>query len=305
MLLLTAPVLSACRDVGLFAVNFPTRFADVERVDGIVFDTATGLKLDLYRPADTGMAGKQPVLMFFYGGGWNKGVRDAYRFFGTTMAEAGYLVVIADYRKYPEVIFPTFIEDGARAVAWVAQHITDYGGDAEDLWLSGHSAGAHLGAMLVGDARYLAAHGLKPTIFRAFAGLAGPYHFTPEEEIYRKVFAEAAADDYRPMQVSHFVTGDEPPMLLQYGLADDLVGLINIERLEAALDRVGTCRRIKLYPEIDHIGIVSAFTWLYRNNRPVMADMLGFFQDVRREQGCAESAGLACQSAPSTAMASF
>ena len=82
--------------------------------------------LDVYRPLG---AGPHPVIVFFYGGGWECGERGQYRFVAETLTRHGYVVVIPDYRVYPEVRFPAFIEDGARAVRWARDHAAHYGGD--------------------------------------------------------------------------------------------------------------------------------------------------------------------------------
>ena len=83
--------------------------------------------IDLYRPANA--AGDVPVLVFFYGGSWQTGAREDYRFVGSRLAQQGILVLLADYRTYPATTFPGFVEDGASAVAWARAHATDWGGD--------------------------------------------------------------------------------------------------------------------------------------------------------------------------------
>ena len=93
--------------------------------------------------------------MFFYGGAWDAGRRGAYRFAGTALAQLGYVTVVPDYRLYPAVKFPAFVDDGARAVAWAQRHAADYGADPRRIVLLGHSAGAHMAALLSVDPQYL------------------------------------------------------------------------------------------------------------------------------------------------------
>jgi acetyl esterase/lipase len=85
--------------------------------------------------------------------------------------QAGYILVSINYRLSPAVDFPTQAEDVAAAVAWVRANIADYGGDPTRLYLMGHSAGAHLVALIGTDARYLAAHNRLPTDLSGVIGL--------------------------------------------------------------------------------------------------------------------------------------
>ena len=80
--------------------------------------TATDARrtLDVYRPAN--VAQNAPVVVFFYGGSWQTGSKAFYKFVGTALARRGYLTIVPDYRLYPEVRYPEFLDDGAHAVRW-------------------------------------------------------------------------------------------------------------------------------------------------------------------------------------------
>lgn len=268
----------------LAAVNFPARFYDGPVVKGLVFDQQTGLALDLYAPPAAAGPGPHPVMMFYYGGGWRQGSRDIYPFMGTLFARAGYLVAVPDYRKYPDVRFPAFVEDGAAALAWVKAHAADYGGDPGRIVLAGHSAGAHTAILLATDGRYLAAHGIDHKQLLAAVGLAGPYHFNPASGVLFEIFGPE--ERFRRMQVSHFVEPDQPPLLLLYGLADDTVGPENHRQLSAALDAAGACYRLITYPDIGHIDILSAYTWIHRDRQPMLQDTLAFLDAAKQGAVC-------------------
>ena len=115
--------------------------------------------LDVYRPRGAQAA---PVVIFFYGGSWQGGTKETYPFVATALARKGYVTVVPDYRVYPEVRFPAFLEDGAQVVRWVKQNATEFGGDPERVIVMGHSAGAHVAAMLALDGQWLGALGLDP-----------------------------------------------------------------------------------------------------------------------------------------------
>ena len=137
-----------------------------------------GQTLDVWRPAEQS-AKPRPAIVFFHGGGWVKGDRDAYAFVGRAFASRGYTVVIPDYRKVPDVRFPAFIEDGAEAVRWTRENIAQFGGDPDRIALAGHSAGAHTAVTLALDPRWLTAAGVEPDAVKAAIGLSGPYDFYP------------------------------------------------------------------------------------------------------------------------------
>ena len=245
------------------------------RIDrAIVFDPDHGLALDIYRPPGQG---PRPTVIFWYGGSWQHGTRQDYQFVGVELARRGLNVVIPDYRKYPEVTYPAFVQDAAAAFAWVHRNIADHGGDPDRIVVSGHSAGAHSAAMLAADGRFLAAHGLSPTAIRGVVGLAGPYHFTPRSETLSRIFN--GMENFPDMQAGNFVDGDEPPMVLLHGEADNTVNRINIRRLTEALDAAGICYRTRFYPDVGHIGIVGAFTWAY-DSEPIVGDVADFVRGL-------------------------
>ncbi|RZM25984.1 MAG: alpha/beta hydrolase, partial [Sphingomonas sp.] len=179
--------------------------------EGVPFGTH-GQKLDVWRPSGGAKTGL-PVLIFWYGGGWVHGSRSAYAFAARAYAKAGYVVVMPDYRKVPEVRFPAFLQDGAEAVKWTRDHIEASGGDPNRIAVAGHSAGAYTVAMLTLDPRWLRAEGVDPRIIKAAVGLCGPYDFYPFTA-RRAIDAMQGAADPVMTQPIHFARRDAPPMLL-------------------------------------------------------------------------------------------
>ncbi|MCR9212331.1 MAG: alpha/beta hydrolase [Proteobacteria bacterium] len=273
--LLSLFVLSACTDTAVAIANAPTAFFDGTIERNIVYDPATGQMLDIYTPI-LAAEEKLPVIVFFYGGRWTKGQKEDFAFVGTALAENGFVVVIPDHRKYPEVLFPDFVEDGAKAVNWVQNNISDHGGKADTLFLSGHSSGAHIASLLVVDERYLEPQTLQS--IKGFAGLAGPYSFTPESEDLKIMFGPPS--QYPDMQATTFIDGKEPPVLLLYGSDDKSVGLFNLERLEQEIrDNNGQVETI-IYPDTGHVEIVGALSWILRSKAPVLEDMTTYFKNI-------------------------
>ena len=270
-------LLSACTNVGLKAINTPSYLsADLEVEKDLVYGNEGHQRLDLYFPADSAKRNKKLVI-FVYGGDWRSGSRESYFFVADALTSAGFVVAIPDYIKYPEGVFPAFVEDIAQAVDWLSRHIDQFA-DIDDFTLMGHSAGAHTGALLVTDRRYLAAHGLPATTIDAFVGLAGPYAYLPQEEKYRDIFGNL--DDYRRMQPLHFVTGSEPPMLLLHGSEDTTVLPVHTRKLAEKVNCLGGNAATRFYPQRGHAGLVLALSRISDQNNDIRSHILEFLQRV-------------------------
>lgn len=235
-----------------------------------------GMALDIWRPA-VPPPGTLPVVVFWYGGGWVKGDRAAYAFAARAFARAGFVVVVPDYRKVPQIRFPAMLQDGAQAVKWTRDHIAEYGGDPSRIALSGHSAGAYTVAMLTLDRRWLRAEGVDPRIVRATVPLCGPYDFYPWTS-QRAVDAMQGVADPAMTQPITFARADAPPMLLVTGTADTTVRPRNAIRLAAKLHALGAPVAVKNYPGQTHEAIVMALSKPYRGRSAVLADSVAFLK---------------------------
>lgn len=163
-----------------------------ERQAGIAYGEGERRRLDVYVPKGAGPA-PRPVIVFFYGGSWKGGDRANYLFVAEALTARGFVVVIPDYRVYPEVRYPGFVEDGAKAVAWTRREIARFHGDASRLYVMGHSAGSLIAAMLAYNDRFLKAEGMERSDIRGLIGLAGPYDFKPVEPDIEAILSGKAA----------------------------------------------------------------------------------------------------------------
>lgn len=270
-------MLFGCSPAGL--LNGVSRLAgDPARLaaSGVSFGDDPRLKLDVWVPT-TRSATPRPVVVFFYGGGWASGERGDYGFVGRAFAARGYIVVISDYRLVPQVRFPTFVEDGARAVRWTRDHVAEFGGDPGKINISGHSAGAYVGAMLSLDPRYLGEAGVAPGTIKAAALLSGPYDFYPfTEQRGRDAFGQWPRP--RETQPITFASKSAPPMLLMHGTADTVVQPRNSKRMAAALKTAGGTASLKLYPGKSHVDTIKSLSPLFRGSTTALADSIAFFQ---------------------------
>ncbi len=274
-LLASILTLTGCQSAALFLANAGHRSNEhYTLASDIAYGKQPWQKLDVYQPTQHSIA-PAPVVVFLYGGGWTSGDKDDYAFIADQLTSQGYMVVIGDYVKYPQAHYPAFQHDAALLTDWVYTHSREYGGDAGNMHLMGHSAGAHIGVMLLADKQFLQQHNLSPNVYRSFVGLAGPYHFTPTAKKYRNIFQ---IDKYGAtrMQASHFIDGTEPPMLLLHGKKDNIVGFINIERLQSAIGQAGGKVMIKQYDDISHLTILGDFSSLFSTDQPVMEDIIAY-----------------------------
>ena len=267
---LCATALAACSPVNLLNAAIPS--GGYRKTSGLAYGSDPQQELDVYVPAEAGAT--RPVVVFFYGGSWQSGSRGNYLFVAQALTSRGYVAVLPDYRKYPETAFPGFVDDAAAAVRWTRDHAHEFGGDPARIFVMGHSAGAHLAALIATDPRYLAAQSMSKADLRGMIGLAGPYDFLPIHD--RKLLDVFPASTRPESQPINFVTGHEPPMFLAAGTDDTTVDPGNTDRLAAALRKHGDSVEVKHYDGFSHVRIVSALALPLRGHSTVLADVSAF-----------------------------
>lgn len=265
--------LSACS--GQFWANALTPRWGYDRHADIAYGDGPRQRLDVYVPQ--ARADNAPVVVFFYGGSWQAGAKADYRFVAQALTSRGFVVVVPDYRIYPPTRFPGFVEDGAAAVAWTYAHARAYGGDADRVFLAGHSAGAHIAAMLATDPRYLAAEQTDAARLAGLIGIAGPYDFLPiKAATLKKIFAPESA--WPASQPIRFVDGGEPPMLLMHGADDRTVAPDNSRNLAAAVNAAGGTAALKIYPDTGHSDILAPLAAPLRATGDELDDIAAFIE---------------------------
>jgi len=273
LLVILAVALGACSPLNMVNTIAPD--------DGFVLDRAISYgplerqKLDIYYPEVH--SPQAPVLVFFYGGSWRRGDREKYRFVGQALSSRGYVTVIPDYRLYPDVQFPVFVEDGATAVAWVNENIAE---SQNGIVLIGHSAGAHMAALLTLDDRYLSHYGTAGRSISGMIGLAGPYAFEPENfRRFRAIFATAQPPDIsRPVT---YARGDAPPLLLVHGADDTVVLPLHSQLLQERVENQnGRVTRLEL-EGVNHFDIILGLSEPFTRLAP---DLLPSLEQFLQEQ---------------------
>ena len=271
--LLAALALSGCSPAD--ALNFVAWRDGLAISHSVAYGEGARRTLDVYRPRN---GAALPVVVFFYGGSWQTGNKNLYQFVGAALARLGYVVVIPDYRLYPEVRYPQFLEDGARAVRWAKDNAARFGGDPDKIFLMGHSAGAYIAAMLALDPRWLDAVGLSPDRdIAGLIGISGPYDFLPlRQGTLRTIFG---GNDPTTQPISHISPG-APPALLLTGAQDGLVDPGNSSGLAARLQAAGDTATLRTYRWVGHLSIIGTFSPLLRFLAPVQRDVDAFIKAV-------------------------
>ena len=271
-LLILLGAIAACSP--LTAINAVTSGSASEKELAISYGNDIRNQLDIYRPRNGN--GAAPVVVFFYGGSWNMGSRSDYAFVGEALAERGIVAVLADYRLYPQVRYPDFVDDSARAVAWTLKEIQRHGGDPKRVFVMGHSAGAYNAAMVAIDKRWLAAAGASTDALRGFIGLAGPYDFIPiNDKNVRPVFFYP--DTPPASQPINHVTATAPPALLIASHTDKLVDPVrNTGGLANRLRSVGVAVDEIYFDNTSHASLIGAIAWPLRGLAPVLDTVVKF-----------------------------
>ena len=265
-------LLSACSPIAAINLLVPREGYDVRA--GLAYGPDPRHKLDVYVPQ--GLNGPAPVLLFFYGGAWSSGDRSQYLAFGQSFASKGIVTVVADYRLYPQVKYPAFAQDAARALAWVHAHAREHGGDPARIFVSGHSAGAYNAVMLASEPKFIESVGGRLDWIRGVIGIAGPYDFLPlTDPDYIDMFHGANNQDAMP--VNH-VDGKRPPMLLATGSDDGTVLPRNSDRMAAKLKAHGNSAEVIKYPGVGHVGIILSLAPGFRGKTTLREDMVRFIQ---------------------------
>lgn len=244
-------------------------FAAPANEENVSYGSLERQKYDQYVPEKINP--ETPILLFIYGGSWNSGEKSKYNFIGKTFAKEGFITIIPDYRLFPQVTFPDFVNDVALSFAKVRQKFPD-----RKIFIAGHSAGAQIGSLLTLDHSYLERHSLSACReIAGFIGLAGPYDFEITEEKFKQIFP---AETRSQTQAVNYASSKSSPSLLLHGAIDTTVHAEDSKILKNALEANGNISEVKIYAAVGHINIVAALAPLLGILAPTKGDMVEFMK---------------------------
>lgn len=279
LLAMLPALLTACSAVDVLNATVPS---DTYRLmSSLPYGDNSRQKVDVYMPSqslsDTALAaGGSPLVVFFYGGSWSSGDRADYRFVGEALASQGIAVAVADYRLSPDVRYPVFVQDSARAMRWAFDNAEKYGANLAKVFVMGHSAGAYNAAMLALDKRWLGAVNLSPEKLAGWIGLAGPYDFLPIGDRKTQVAFEWPNTPPDSQPIFHASSASPPALLI--APTDDSV--VSTQRSTVSMARrlksSGVRVESELYDSVGHVTLIAAMASVLRGRAPVLERVSGF-----------------------------
>ncbi len=271
---LLSALLAACSPISV--LNLAVSRSGYHIVRDLAYGADPRQRLDLYVPDVPPK--KMPVMLFFYGGSWESGTKNLYLALGQAFASKGIMVAVADYRLFPQVRYPAFLQDSAQAFAYVRTNAARYGGDPARLFLAGHSAGAYNAMMLVTDKSYLQEAGADVGQVCGVIGIAGPYNFLPlTDKNLITIFGGARRPETQPIT---YIDGKRPPMLLAAGTDDTTVSPRNSSDMAEKLKSFGSPVRLITYPGVGHIGIILSLAPGFRSRTSLRDDIIQFVEST-------------------------
>lgn len=241
-------------------------------VPDIAYGDHPRMRFDLYLP-ETAVEAGVPTVLFFHGGSWRSGSKHGYRFIGQAFASRGVPVAVVNYRLFPEVRYPTFAEDGARAVARVREIAADRG-ISPRIVLMGHSAGAHTAAAVALDEKFLEGAGVPLDARAGLISISGPVYIDPRKYDSTRPVFEPVAEMPKTGRPVLYASADDPPTYVIHGAADDTVYPVNSEKLAEALRDKGVPATLALRPGEGHIGPLLALSHPFEEEETPLADVL-------------------------------
>lgn len=271
LLFLIWPFLFGCSPMRLFSSISAEKSTSITQHN---YGNNKRQSLNVFTPGQ--VIAHSPVIVFFYGGSWKRGDKAKYGFVGHSLSAKGYITVIPDYRLYPQVVFPAFVEDGAKVISWIMENIEQA---QNGVVVMGHSAGAHTAALLALDHSYLAQAELSPDLISGVVGLAGPYGFNPlDYRSTRPIFADTKPiDKARPVT---FACTAKAPMLLFHGADDGVVIPENSRKLKQKVENCGGSVDYRELADTGHFTIVLGLSDSFLAKNSIRSPLDNFLQSI-------------------------
>jgi len=273
-----APLAAACSPLGALNALAPKEKNSKLLRANVAYGADRRQAYDVYAPVNIAVdtdSGLAPMLVFFYGGGWDSGSKNLYSWAGRALASLGYVVVVPDYRLVPQVRFPEFLEDSEAAVRHAMANAEAYGADAQRLGLMGHSAGAYNAIMLTLAPNYLNLPANGPGAVRAVIGVAGPYDFYPYD-VPSTVNAFGQWPKPEETQPVNYARKTDAKFQLIYSRGDKVVGVHNAKNLAAKLKAAGDEVELIAYDKPSHPDMVAALSLPLRGRANTFSDVREF-----------------------------
>ena len=290
LLILVTLGLVACSPTAALNTMVPSGSYDVHK--DIAYAEDDRQRMDIYVPNQGPV--RSEIIMFVYGGSWEGGDKQDFAFIGQAFARLGYITVVPNYRLYPQVEFPAFIDDIAKALGALPAEIdalrnqqavpspAAFCPSGHSVILAGHSAGAHTAALIATDRQYLARYA-EDIHLSGLIGLAGPYDLPLEHERVEDKFTAVDGDEANPIALA---TDATPQTLLIHGESDTVAKPEHAEAFATRLKELGVHVTLKTYPRRRHVDLVASLASPLRFWTPAYNDIQAFFTERALDQSC-------------------
>ena len=234
-------------------------------------------KLDLYLlPATRGAKG---TVLYIHGGYWDSGDKRDYPFMADALMSMGFNVAVMNYRLAPEQIFPDFVTDAALAVRWLHENLPRFGVN-KPLFIIGHSAGAHIAALLCCTPDHMKRVGSSRSLIAGAICIAGPHDFLDwlpgDPRMQAALGPPTQWNETQPVLVAD---GLNPPLLILHGMRDTVCTPLHAPALHGAITKRGGQAKYIWYEKLDHYTIIGAFSRLLRWLEPkIVRDVQRFLE---------------------------
>ena len=237
-------------------------------------------KLDVYLLPLSPQAGSaKGTVLYIHGGYWDSGDKRDYPFVADALLSMGFGVAVMNYRLAPAHIFPDFVTDAALAVKWLHEYRSKLGLTLP-LFVIGHSAGAHIAALLCCTPVHLQRVGAGRDLIAGAICMAGPHDFLDwlptDPRMQAALGPPIQWNDTQPVLVAD---GRNPPLLILHGSRDTVCTPLHAPALHGAVTKRGGEAAYIWYEKLDHYTIIGAFSRLARWLEPrVVRDVQNFLR---------------------------
>lgn len=278
LLLALSSLLSGCFNRGGAGANDVNSTSEVKIVKDVLYYDGKSSDpdrhiLDIYIPRGVE---NYPVLIFMHGGAWMVGDKAGTALVGMIFAHHGIGVVNVNYRMYPQVQYPGFSKDVARALRWTVDHIDNYGGNPNNIFVAGHSAGGHLAALLATHDGFLSQNNLSSKNIRGVIGISGAYNII---EGFRPNIFTKDPEIRKDASPYYHVKNGLPPFLLLYADNDRELAESQVDDFGDKLRKYGVPVIVSKIADRNHGSILGRIS---NNNDPVRLAMLNFINEYKQ-----------------------
>ena len=240
-------------------INRWTALSAQVRTDGpaqldIAYGPSEDETLDVFPVAGVS---KAPIHVFFHGGYWKALHKNDFSFVVNGLRPAGAITVVVNYALMPQVSMAELIRQCRAALDWVWRHAAEFGGDREQIYISGHSAGGHITAMMLTTNWPDFAPGLPPNLVKGACGISGLYDLEPIQLCFLNDDLHLTVEQAQQHSPIRLPCRNPAPLLLPLGALEGPEYLRQSETLAEHWGQQTSPPQVWLLPEHNHFSIAA------------------------------------------------